>query len=60
MVFINGVQFGGIGFKFAGRVIHESAKTNSRTVAREALKERRRQLEMAYNGVRKRELPAYL
>jgi integrase len=44
-------------FMFAGRIIHESAKTTSKTVAREAERARRRQLEESYNHVAKRKLP---
>ena len=38
-------------FLFAGRRVRESAKTSSRTVAREAERNRRRELEKALNGV---------
>jgi len=38
-------------FAFAGRRIRESAKTRSKTVAREAEKRRRRELEEGYNGI---------
>lgn len=44
-------------FRFAGRIVHESAKTQSKTVAREAEKVRRRQLEESWNGISKRTLP---
>jgi integrase len=46
-------------FRFGGRIIHESAKTQSKTVAREAEKQRRRQLEESWNGIqpKKRALP---
>jgi integrase len=44
-------------FRFGGRIIHESAKTQSKTVAREAAKQRRRQLEESWNGIKKRALP---
>jgi integrase len=44
-------------FRFAGRIIHESARTQSKTVAREAERQRRRQLENAYNKIEKRTLP---
>src|SRR6516225_3106498 len=44
-------------FRFAGRIIHESARTQSKTVAREAEKQRRRQLEESWNGIKKRTLP---
>ena len=38
-------------FTFAGRLIKESAKTTSKTVAREAEKQRRRELEQGFNGL---------
>jgi hypothetical protein len=38
-------------FAFAGRLIKESAKTTSKTVAREAEKQRRRELEQGFNGL---------
>lgn len=38
-------------FTFAGRVIKESAKTASKTVAKQAEKRRRRELEEGYNGI---------
>jgi integrase len=44
-------------FRFAGRMIHESARTTSKTLAREAERQRRRELEQRINNVRKRELP---
>ena len=44
-------------FRFAGRMIHESARTTSKTVAREAERNRRRELEERINGIRKRGLP---
>jgi integrase len=44
-------------FMFAGRIVHESAKTASKTVAKEAEKTRRRQLEESYNHVSKRKMP---
>src|SRR4051794_30682896 len=39
-------------FIFAGRLIKESAKTTSKTVAKDAEKRRRRQLEESFNGIR--------
>jgi hypothetical protein len=36
-------------FLFQGQVIRESAKTDSKTVAREAERARRRDLELGYN-----------
>ena len=38
-------------FVFAGRLIKESAKTASKTVAKEAEKQRRRELENGFNGI---------
>jgi len=47
-------------FRFAGRMVHESARTTSKTVAREAERNRRRELEERINGIRKRALPPTL
>lgn len=44
-------------FRFAGRIVHESARTQSKTVAREAAKQRRRQLEESWNQITRRTLP---
>ena len=44
-------------FRFAGRMIHESARTRSKTIAREAERQRRRDLEERINNVKKRGLP---
>jgi hypothetical protein len=44
-------------FQFGGRIIHESAKTQSKTVARDAERQRRRQFEESWNGIKKRTLP---
>ena len=44
-------------FRFGGRTIHESAKTQSKTVAREAEKQRRRKLEESWNQITRRTLP---
>src|SRR3974377_1548210 len=44
-------------FRFAGRMIHESARTTSKTLAREAERQRRRELEERINNVKKRGLP---
>jgi hypothetical protein len=38
-------------FIFAGRLIKESAKTTSKTVAKEAEKKRKRELEQGFNGL---------
>ena len=39
-------------FVFAGQLIRESSKSTSKTVAREAERERRRELEAGYNNVK--------
>jgi hypothetical protein len=44
-------------FRFEGQVIRQSAKTASKTVAKEAERIRRRQLEDAANGIARREHP---
>ena len=44
-------------FRFGGRIVHESARTQSKTVAREAEKQRRRQLEESWNQITRRALP---
>src|SRR6516162_1834256 len=44
-------------FRFAGHMIHESARTKSKTLAREAERQRRRELEERINGIKKRALP---
>lgn len=47
-------------FRFGGRMIHESAKTTSKSVARDAERQRRRELERNYNKIEKRTLPPTL
>ncbi len=44
-------------FRFGGRIIHESSKSASKEVAREAERQRRRQLEESWNQITKRSLP---
>ena len=44
-------------FLFAGQTIRESSKSSSRTVAKEAERSRRRQLEESYNRIHRRKLP---
>jgi len=44
-------------FHIGGRIIHESSKSTSKTVAREAERARRRDLELKYNKIEKRTLP---
>jgi Phage integrase, N-terminal SAM-like domain len=47
-------------FRFAGRMIHESTRTQSKTLAREAERQRRRELETKWNHVERRTLPPTL
>lgn len=44
-------------FRFAGQMVRESAKTDSKTVAREAERARRRELEETWNQIKRRTLP---
>src|SRR5690348_8900020 len=44
-------------FRFGGRIIHESSHSRSKTVALQAERERRRQLEESWNGIKRRTLP---
>lgn len=44
-------------FRFAGRIIHESSHSRSRTVALQSERKSRRQLEEAWNGIKKRAMP---
>jgi len=44
-------------FRFAGQMIHESTKSTSKTVAIQAERLRRRELEERINGIVKRTLP---
>jgi integrase len=46
-------------FRFEGQVIRESAKTASKSVARDAERARRRELELGINGLVKRERPLF-
>jgi len=46
-------------FRFEGQVIRESAKTTSKSVARDAERARRRDLELGINGLAKRERPLF-
>lgn len=43
-------------FEFGGKRVHESSKSTSKTVAREAERSRRRQLEQSWNQITKRTL----
>jgi integrase len=47
-------------FRFAGRFVHESARTKSKTLARDAERQRRKELEEKWNRIEKRELPPTL
>jgi integrase len=47
-------------FRFAGRMIHESSRSQSKTLAREAERQRRRELETKWNRVERRSLPPTL
>ena len=42
-------------FLFQGQLIRETARTNSKTIAREAERARRRDLELGFNRIAKRE-----
>ena len=44
-------------FHFAGVRYRESSKSTSKTVAKEAERARRRQVEEVFNGIKKREMP---
>lgn len=44
-------------FRFGGRMVHESTRSRSKTVALQAERERRRQLEESWNGIKRRTLP---
>src|SRR5688500_8315995 len=44
-------------FRFAGRFVHEAARTMSKTLAREAERQRRRELEQKWNRIERRTLP---
>ncbi len=41
-------------FRFAGRFVHESTHTKSKTIARDAERERRRKLELSINRIKER------
>jgi len=47
-------------FRFAGQMIRETSKSNSKTVAKEAEWSRRRELEESYNQIKRRTLPPTL
>jgi len=44
-------------FRFGGRMIHESTKTTSKTLARDAERQRRRELQEKWNKIERRTLP---
>jgi integrase len=44
-------------FRFAGQMIRESSKSNSKTVAKDAERVRRRELEESWNQIKRRTLP---
>lgn len=44
-------------FRFGGRFVHESTRTKSKTLAREAERQRRRELETKWNRIERRSLP---
>ena len=44
-------------FRFAGQVVRESSKSESKTVAKDAERSRRRELEESYNQIKRRTLP---
>jgi integrase len=44
-------------FRFGGRFLHESTRTKSKTLAREAERQRRREVETKWNRVERRSLP---
>jgi len=44
-------------FRFAGQMIRESSKSESKTVAKDAERARRRELEESWNQIKRRKLP---
>jgi integrase len=44
-------------FRFGGRFVHESTRTKSKTLARDAERQRRRELEQSWNRIERRSLP---
>jgi integrase len=44
-------------FRFAGQMIRESSKSASKTVAKEAERQRRREMEESWNQIKRRKLP---
>jgi hypothetical protein len=46
-------------FRFAGQVIRESSKSDSKTIARDAERTRRRELEESWNQIKRRKLPLF-
>jgi len=48
---------GGISFDLPGQMIRESSKSESKTVAKDAERVRRRELEESWNQIKRRKLP---
>lgn len=46
-----------IRFRFAGRFVHESTRTTNKSLAREAERQRRREMEEQWNRVKRRTMP---
>jgi integrase len=44
-------------FRFAGQMIRESSKSESKTIAKDAERQRRRELEESWNQIKRRKLP---
>ena len=44
-------------FRFAGQMIRESSKSESKTIAKDAERVRRRELEESWNQIKRRKLP---
>jgi integrase len=44
-------------FRFAGQIVRESSKSGSKTIAKDAERARRRELEESWNHIKRRELP---
>ncbi len=44
-------------FRFAGQMVRESSKSESKTVAKDAERSRRRELEQSWNQIKRRTLP---
>ena len=44
-------------FRFAGQMIRESSKSESKTIAKDAERQRRREMEESWNQIKRRKLP---